>query len=777
LKNRRSKATPAARILSETMGRTSKFSFPIPGRKQSSSKESTTSKSSRTSNQPLSKAQRILGTENDLNIDSPTADAYAFGFPSPKPSRMSISISESTNESGSVHGSQSEQWDRESGVFPRSQRLPGKASSTVLGQRYRDDGVTDISSQRLQHEDSSSTLRSHYDRLKSPLSISQQTSESSARDLALRKGFPPVVQRSPLLQVDSTDPFDNQFSKAKGRTGDNRYQGEFSRDRDSKKKPAKLDLSMLFPSRKRESKSSDRSSLVPSEASLSTRGSRTPRTSGDPGHRKLSKVPSKESLQSKQSIRSSQSYDPKKRSSALTSGTGGTLYQLYDHYEQMPVRSPRMDRIPESNVPERIASRTQAGGSHPTPEPPSRQRKDRESVRSPQEGQAFSWKNVRSSMVSPRNEASSAASISSRNTKTSWHTSGSAISNSDLKVNSVLSLSSDSEGEAAEVKSPTVSSKSKASRGSSHTVNDNQRHTRELSSGLTPRSHSSRNSSRKTPGQESHVYSIPETSATDGHSSRRAIKEEPPRSSNHGKEPRHLTQKEKRSSRKPSVTSARSLQPTPPLSPTSSETQESSDKSSRLMAVTKQEEQLLEALRLKRARMREEIIEEHVAKSPPRVPEKSRARHSKESSNAVQSSERQRILLYLDTPISDTHQIDMAEPSPDLSDFLSFGSDEDSTPRTSWAPPPKSQARPDSTTRSRRSRISPITPPSAARLSAVGAPLPSFSDDEPAEPVIGARKRVPGAGVRFVEEAKIVYSQDYLLDDDDDEDGVIWGMN
>jgi hypothetical protein len=196
------------------------------------------------------------------------------------------------------------------------------------------------------------------------------------------------------------------------------------------------------------------------------------------------------------------------------------------------------------------------------------------------------------------------------------------------------------------------------------------------------------------------------------------------------------------------------------------------------MAVTKQEEQLLEALRQKRARMREEIIEEHVAKSPPRIPEKSIARHSKESSVSTvrgTGSERQRILLYLDTPISDSHQIDMAEPSPDLSDFLSFGSDEDSTPRTSWAPPPKSQARPDSTTRSRRSRASPITPPSAARLSAVGAPLPGFEDDGPAEPVIGAKKRGPSAGVRFVEETKIVNGQDFLLDET--EDSVIWGMN
>ena len=440
------------------MGRTSKFSFPIPGRKHSSSKETST-ESSRTST--ISKAQRVLGTENVLNIDSPPTQAeYAYGFPipMPRPSRMSISISESTNESGSIRGSQSEQWDRESGVFPRGQRF---------GQRYGDDGTTSISSGRLRREDSSSTLRSHYDRQKSPLSISQQTSESSARDLALRKGFAPVVQRSPLLQVDLMDTFDNQVSKSNNGTEESRYQDDFSRDRGSRKKPAKLDLSMLFPkARRRGSKSSDADSLATSTKSVSTNASRLSRNSGDPGPRKLAKLPSKDPLQSKQSVRSSHSsYDPKQRNSSLTSGTGGTLYQLYDHYEHMPVPSPRMDRIPETKVPERMVPRDQGGGNYSKPESYSRQPKDRDSIRSPAEKGSFSWKNVRSGMA--HNEGSSVASISSRNTKTSQHTSRSGISNSDLRLNSVLSLSSDSEGDGSDreaIKSPTMSSRSKASR-------------------------------------------------------------------------------------------------------------------------------------------------------------------------------------------------------------------------------------------------------------------------------------------------------------------------
>ncbi|KAF8866755.1 hypothetical protein BDZ45DRAFT_574694, partial [Acephala macrosclerotiorum] len=183
------------------MGRTSKFSFPIPGRKHTSTtgKEELPAKSSSSARgNNLSKAQRILGTDNDLNIDSPIRDDdHPWKYPGSRSSGMSISISESTqstNESGSIHEHQTDQWDRESGVFPRNPRLYRKASSTLLGQRIGDDGLTSTSSVsgRLRSEDSSSTLKSYYDRQKSPLSISQQTSASSARDLALRKGYPPV---------------------------------------------------------------------------------------------------------------------------------------------------------------------------------------------------------------------------------------------------------------------------------------------------------------------------------------------------------------------------------------------------------------------------------------------------------------------------------------------------------------------------------------------------------------------------------------------------------
>jgi hypothetical protein len=191
------------------------------------------------------------------------------------------------------------------------------------------------------------------------------------------------------------------------------------------------------------------------------------------------------------------------------------------------------------------------------------------------------------------------------------------------------------------------------------------------------------------------------------------------------------------------------------------------------MAVTQQEEALLEALRQKRARMREKIIEEHeTAKSPPHIPDRKTSRFSEASSVSTfrgpEGSHGERILLYLDTPISDTHRIDTAEPSPDLSDFLTFGSDEDSTPRTSYVAPRKDKPRPDSSIR-KSEKISPMTPPNAARLSAVGAH--NFRDARSE-----SKKRANG-GVRFIDERRLVNptnTQDFLVDEN--ESDVIWGM-
>jgi hypothetical protein len=771
------------------MGRTSKFSFPLPGRKRTSSNDKVPAKSPSAKSSgggTLSKAQRFFGTDNDLNIDSPTrGDDLSWKYPSSRSSAMSISISESTQstrstaETGSITESQSDQWDHESGVFPRGPPLHVKASSTLLGQRYKDDGTTSLStkSERLRNEDSSSTLKSYYDRQKSPLSISQQTSESSARDLALRKGLPQVIQRSPLLQVELVDLFDQDFAGSNHGIEEGAYDADSSRNKGARKKPAKLDLSMLFPRpRGHGGKKNVADALSPS--SMSTNNSRSPEIQpAKSSRKKLTKAPSKESLNSqKYSNRSNQPSDPKFRQ------TSGTLYQLYDHYEQLPFRSPPMDQIPESRVPDQGERRMEREDSRR--QPAFSPGNSLEQLPSPSD--SFPWKNAQASMKSPPCpwEASSAASISSHNTKGSRRTSTSAFSNSDLKQNSVLSLSSDSEESDEEpTRSPSISSNYKADR----VLNGSHRHSSQQAGGAASR----RESTRKGAAQPSPFLSIPEASLP---SSRLSGPWSPPdielperpknaRHPSH-RDSRQSMQKEKRSSRKTlSVQSARSsLQPTPPISPTSVEFREVPEQSNRFMAVTKQEEALLEALRQKRARMREKIIEEHeTTKSPSRTTDRKAARISEASSVSTirapaSSKHKEQILLYLDTPINGTQRIDTAEPSPDLSDFLSFGSDDDSTPRTSYAAPKisRGQARPDSggvSPNPRIDKLSPKTPPSAARLSAVGA-VHGLKEDRLVDQGMGSKKR--NTGVRFLEDSKPVQPQDFFLEEN--ETDVIWGM-
>lgn len=84
---------------------------------------------------------------------------------------------------------------------------------------------------KLKREPSSSTLRSFYDRKKSPLAVSQQTSDSSARDLALRKGHPPVIPM-PLGDVSRPQPPKSASTITEAVL---------------KRRPGRLDFSTLFP--------------------------------------------------------------------------------------------------------------------------------------------------------------------------------------------------------------------------------------------------------------------------------------------------------------------------------------------------------------------------------------------------------------------------------------------------------------------------------------------------------------------------------------------------
>jgi hypothetical protein len=782
------------------MGRTSKFSFPLPARTYS-----TTPKEKEATNKPspwrgstLSKAQRVLGAESDLNIDAQLRDddqSWVYpGSRSSGVSGMSICISESSqstrskDDTASISQSQSDQWELESGVFPRPQRLRGKASSTLLGQNYGEDGgATETSSigRRMHREHSDSTLRSYYDRQKSPLAISQQTSASSARDLALRKGCPPVVTRSPLLQIDSVDLPDEHLVYPDHE--------DLFRDK-SKKKPSRLDLSMLIPRSRKNGGVEDSGPPTP----YSTNGSNTPRSQDSSSfRRRLTKAPSKESLQSqKLSVRSGHTQDSKRRH------TRDALSELYDKYEQFTGRSQRMSQIPESKVPEPKVPEAKVAGRERHTKTPQKAISELESRfdqlevnsshLSPADSRSFSWKNVPLNQVTPPWELSSAASISSRNTKTSRQTSTSAFSNSDLKNNSVLSLSSDSEEETSgpEPLGPHgISPNDRASRvlsGISTATPDSRRpSTRQSLAATSMTSITSKTYGSRRGSTQSHPsFTIPEYDESSLPNTRISGPcAQPDFEDHHSTRSQSSDRRQWRSSRKPSSTASRrsSTHPEPPISPTTVEFRDPSGRSSRYIAVTKQEEALLEALRQKRAHMREMIIEEHeTAKSPPRESRRTSSRHAEvpfASTVCGPAGPKERVLLYLDdAPMSKEHPIDTAEPSPDLSDFLTFASDEDSTPRTSWAPSRKGQHnRPDSSLspRQRRSsKNSPVTPP-AVRLSAVGA-TGGLKDGRPMDRGLGPKVRVPHGGVRLMGDGRLANPQDFLSDEDD-EMVIPWG--
>ncbi|CAO2655934.1 Nn.00g047370.m01.CDS01 [Neocucurbitaria sp. VM-36] len=220
-----------------------KFSFPLPRRLRTTVEDddddtrsipsvpSVPEWPSRREESSTSKAHRVLGT-SDVLYRSASNQAPV----PPSPGFMSITVSEAS------FGSQLE--DRNTAAvtdnadYPKRPAMSKRPSSNILGRAYSGDGRrgSDNSSvsHRLQPQTSNSTMRSHYDAKSSPLSISQQTSDSAVRDRALRRGQPPVLTDSGYdgHVVSPLSPAMLDETKRK----DNR-----------KSKPARLDLSRLFP--------------------------------------------------------------------------------------------------------------------------------------------------------------------------------------------------------------------------------------------------------------------------------------------------------------------------------------------------------------------------------------------------------------------------------------------------------------------------------------------------------------------------------------------------
>ncbi|KAG9187453.1 hypothetical protein G6011_05324 [Alternaria panax] len=217
-----------------------KFSFPLPRRSRTKTDDhdarpvpSLSSGPERPSrhDDSSSKAHRILGTSDVLHRSTSRQSTVP-----PSPGLMSIAVSDASVGSQIDDGNSATATDYSG--YPKRPSMSNRPSSNVLGRSYTGDsrqGSDNGSvSHRLHPQTSNSTLRSHYDAKTSPLYISQQTSDSAVRDRALRRGQPPVLtdhgydsyNASPLSPAILDETRKKEYRKSK---------------------PARLDLSKLFP--------------------------------------------------------------------------------------------------------------------------------------------------------------------------------------------------------------------------------------------------------------------------------------------------------------------------------------------------------------------------------------------------------------------------------------------------------------------------------------------------------------------------------------------------
>lgn len=174
------------------MARTFKFSFPLPSRRQNYDPQPTpfyhvTDLPLRS---PGSKAERLLGTSDSGGKAARNPPGCKEKKGHKHPSYMSVTVLE-TDERSLKAGSSTTLKPLHrltSSPLPRTQHMH-QASEWDTRSATDVPGIPPPSQ-------SSSTLQSYYDSSKSPLSISQQTSASSARDMALRKGYPPIITPS-----------------------------------------------------------------------------------------------------------------------------------------------------------------------------------------------------------------------------------------------------------------------------------------------------------------------------------------------------------------------------------------------------------------------------------------------------------------------------------------------------------------------------------------------------------------------------------------------------
>ncbi|ROW08372.1 hypothetical protein VMCG_03263 [Cytospora schulzeri] len=605
----------------------SKFKFPMPHRR---SRQQPSLEVQTISSPMTNKAHKLLGSA-ELNIDpSPTSSIHDPRLWETRSavsgvSGISVTISEttatgtvnrtrsplSTLDEGTVatnsrgHGKAA--WDQESDIIPKGLGFNG----STAGRTQNMDTITDASSVRRRR--SSSTIASFYDKTKLPLSISQQTSNS-----AMAKGPP---NKSEFLDMDSPRPAPSPPTM-------------------ERKKPAKLDMTHLLPSSATPSRNpltrlARKRSMVlgpdmltRSPSVVSTSPAASPLEAEPKQEKKPRRKLTRESLRSLRSLgnrHSTISTEESETASVHMRATdAGTLNQLYQHYENTSFRDTmtpdEAELEEESPHGEQIAERESRAGS--------RQRSRQSSVSSATPIKTRHYVSSSSPAVSRHHfspnstfdaisemppSASNpalaspptdyAGSVSSRHTRTSkaskW--TDQSFTDFDPNANSVLSLSSDSEDDFSEPPRTAVSAPSIASLESTSSPPESRRPSNTSQESVRKQLKSK---FRPSLNPQGHFLAIPENMNTTG-AAQPAIS---PRTSSPKKH-----------------NSPRIDQPTPPMSPSSMEfviknqhkpTTEKEGpvvtlngtggaEDERFMAVTKQEEMLLAAMRARRALMRE----------------------------------------------------------------------------------------------------------------------------------------------------------------------------
>ena len=251
------------------MARSLKISFPLPRRSSSSPHMTHGSQYSNQSNiddsplyHPGAKAEKVLGaSEADISELNKKQSKKGKKQLRKYPSFMSVTLSDVDAESVKTP---------DEFPFPGmqspselvSQPTHGKqrqGSSPLLGGQYTfgstNADTLHASTPQARLANTSSALRSHYDPKKSPLSISQQTSASSARDMALRKGFPPISNPLSLNMAEIGKPADPEGLHSRNISTDTRISGSSKLSDNSvkrtnstpRRRPSAMDPPTLYP--------------------------------------------------------------------------------------------------------------------------------------------------------------------------------------------------------------------------------------------------------------------------------------------------------------------------------------------------------------------------------------------------------------------------------------------------------------------------------------------------------------------------------------------------